>query len=557
MCISASINATTAVFHVPTAPGRQSILCDQAIPVHFDLMKNRLAPRSFSGNPTLQPLSRRPTSECQGHHGEKDDGAGVGAMPPHRRIINQPEVADTNDRVFYVERSCHRVRTATMETRSERDLPLTKCEEFGEAVVMMKSCKQLNERQDASYDEASPTESESYVAPKVIEICRVGATPRPGEIPGEGSRLSGLAPGGQRQFLDLPSELSVLAPEGDALRLVKIPDGGHERANAGQSSSYQERFLIDRGKSSLSLSKFDVCRTRRVHVDRVSISQLIGVCKTLIAGLRNVRGRRSRSCGYLRFGPSLCLSRRSPTVRATPTTSARVFHQLLYFCHRIQRTGAMADSQVVMEQTLLALEDRLRRISFVVHGDPGDLSAHTRAPDTQQPPPKQLSAPARLRSLERSLQHLAAKSYAVSDILAVQQQHPDLFHAAAGDAAIPPTTLPLASLAELILAHNQLYQTSLAQLNHVQDAGQIPDSAALSKLIPLQSRIAQLEERQELQAQRVAELRARSAAVVEKWYEVGVLDMGERWADWEERLRDCEILVRRKEAAKKREDGSA
>ena len=58
------------------------------------------------------------------------------------------------------------------------------------------------------------------------------------------------------------------------------------------------------------------------------------------------------------------------------------------------------------------------------------------------------------------------------------------------------------------------------------------------------------------QAKEFAELRARSAKVVEQWYENGVLDMGEKWADWEERLRDCEILVRRNEAAKKREEGT-
>ena len=63
------------------------------------------------------------------------------------------------------------------------------------------------------------------------------------------------------------------------------------------------------------------------------------------------------------------------------------------------------------------------------------------------------------------------------------------------------------------------------------------------------------QQKQEQQAEELAELRARSAVVVEKWYSEGVLKMGERWADWEERLREGEILIRRREAAKKREEG--
>ena len=36
-----------------------------------------------------------------------------------------------------------------------------------------------------------------------------------------------------------------------------------------------------------------------------------------------------------------------------------------------------------------------------------------------------------------------------------------------------------------------------------------------------------------------------------------VVGMSERWAEWEERVRDVEILVRRMEAAKKRDEGIA
>jgi len=94
-----------------------------------------------------------------------------------------------------------------------------------------------------------------------------------------------------------------------------------------------------------------------------------------------------------------------------------------------------------------------------------------------------------------------------------------------------------------------------SQLTQLQDLP-LPDSAFAVKLAELQPRIDKAVQRQEQQATEVAELRARSARVVERWYELGVLDMGERWADWEERLREAEILVRRKEAARKREEGA-
>lgn len=51
----------------------------------------------------------------------------------------------------------------------------------------------------------------------------------------------------------------------------------------------------------------------------------------------------------------------------------------------------------------------------------------------------------------------------------------------------------------------------------------------------------------------VAELRERSARVVERWVEVGVMGMGEVWGEWEERLKDCQREVRRCEGGRERE----
>ena len=51
----------------------------------------------------------------------------------------------------------------------------------------------------------------------------------------------------------------------------------------------------------------------------------------------------------------------------------------------------------------------------------------------------------------------------------------------------------------------------------------------------------------------VAELRRRSAKVIERWYELGVLGVGECWAEWESRVEGVERQVRRREHEKEKD----
>lgn len=189
------------------------------------------------------------------------------------------------------------------------------------------------------------------------------------------------------------------------------------------------------------------------------------------------------------------------------------------------------------------LEERLARVNFLVNGDDIPTTAsHGHG-----------NASTCLRALEKSLKTLAARSPPVSDLLELQNQLPELFGPSSTQST--PSTLPAEALAQLVLAHEQLFKKTATQLSTLNENKEIPDPSQLSKLIAMRPRMEKLEARQKEQAKEFAELRARSAKVVEQWYENGVLDMGEKWADWEERLRDCEILVRRNEAAKKREEG--
>ncbi|KAK3067863.1 hypothetical protein LTR53_014995 [Teratosphaeriaceae sp. CCFEE 6253] len=201
-------------------------------------------------------------------------------------------------------------------------------------------------------------------------------------------------------------------------------------------------------------------------------------------------------------------------------------------------------TQAATADTLVLLEERIRRVDYVLHGTTGE-AGDVLLPQTSG------SATARLRSLERALAQLRAGSPVVAEVLALQRAHPLLLHPAASDAG---SSLPLHQLAALVLAHAPLYTSLTANLSQLQDT-HVPDPAAAVKLVHLAPRVEKARVRQEQQARQLAELRVRSARVVEQWLEVGMLGMSGRWADWEERLRETEIVVRRREAARKREEG--
>ena len=218
----------------------------------------------------------------------------------------------------------------------------------------------------------------------------------------------------------------------------------------------------------------------------------------------------------------------------------------------VSADATMTSIQTTASQTLSGLEERLRRVDYVLNGHSDPNAQDTGGSGASV---KQQSATTRLGTLERSLQSLVAKSSSAEDVLALQKKQPNLFHPSVSEEEVP--SLPPASLASLILAHSNLYQFLAARLPQLQDgSNSIPDSGALAKLIELQPRVKKARERQQQQMKQFANLRTRSARIAEEWYEGGVLGMGERWADWEERLREVEILIRRREAAKRREEGA-
>lgn len=194
------------------------------------------------------------------------------------------------------------------------------------------------------------------------------------------------------------------------------------------------------------------------------------------------------------------------------------------------------------QKSIDELENRFRRISYAITGNTKDEISNIESSAT---------AAARLRALERQLQALASRSQAVAEVLDLQFRRPDIFHAEVDASA---RSLKPSVLAEVVLSHSQPLQLLSAQLTSLQNQN-IPESSHLAKIIGLQSRMTKIQEKQELQNAQVVEMRSRSAETLQSWYQHGLMDMSEHWADWEERLRDVEILVRRNEAAVKRDQG--
>lgn len=81
----------------------------------------------------------------------------------------------------------------------------------------------------------------------------------------------------------------------------------------------------------------------------------------------------------------------------------------------------------------------------------------------------------------------------------------------------------------------------------------MPDPTLSAGLIELMPRMEKLSGVQDGQAREIAELRVRTAKVLQRVYEVCLLGGGEVWGEWEGRIENVERGVRRGEVAVGRE----
>jgi hypothetical protein len=197
--------------------------------------------------------------------------------------------------------------------------------------------------------------------------------------------------------------------------------------------------------------------------------------------------------------------------------------------------------------TLTLLESRLHHLEFLLSGS-ADFNGVPEA--IMKPLRNDETVASRLQSLERDLTRLTANNTLVQDMIRFQAQFPDLF--SMSDIATRSKSVDPATEASVVLAHASSFPETASRLSSLKDLA-IPPAESSAKLVELQPRLEKVKEVQERQLRQVAELRERSARIVERWVGEGVVGSGEAWAEMEARVRDAEKDVRRAERRKREE----
>jgi len=107
------------------------------------------------------------------------------------------------------------------------------------------------------------------------------------------------------------------------------------------------------------------------------------------------------------------------------------------------------------------------------------------------------------------------------------------------------------ALVSLVLSYAPSYHSTAARLTSLNDLP-VPDTSSSAALISLEPRIQAALQRQEQQQAILADIRHTTVAVLETWYELGVLAMADCWTEWEGRIKDAERHVQQQEATLKR-----
>lgn len=109
---------------------------------------------------------------------------------------------------------------------------------------------------------------------------------------------------------------------------------------------------------------------------------------------------------------------------------------------------------------------------------------------------------------------------------------PEIFKNA--QAAAPPSTLTSdEKLSTVFSAAPSIYATS-SQLTSIKDTP-IPDPSISANITSLLPRIYRAEVVQQTQAREIADLRKRSAALLERWYLLGIEGVNECFVEWDKR----------------------
>ncbi|KAJ5238889.1 hypothetical protein N7468_003508 [Penicillium chermesinum] len=187
------------------------------------------------------------------------------------------------------------------------------------------------------------------------------------------------------------------------------------------------------------------------------------------------------------------------------------------------------ESDSVAGATIELLEARLRRIAYLL-GGATDWTGVPTMPE--KPSSHEESVSRRLARLEKELAKLSRNVPAVRDVIQLHDQFPDLFQAPTPEDV--PEGLSSRALASIVLSYATAFPETASRLTSLND-------------LPIPT------PRKE-QAQAISELRVRTARVLQRWYEVGLVGSGECWAEWEGRIENVEREVRRREVIKARRE---
>ncbi|RPB05214.1 hypothetical protein L873DRAFT_1825368 [Choiromyces venosus 120613-1] len=203
----------------------------------------------------------------------------------------------------------------------------------------------------------------------------------------------------------------------------------------------------------------------------------------------------------------------------------------------------MADTlDKVAEETIHSLETRLRRIEFVLSGTSEDPISELFALRNAG---RENSVQARLAALEHDLEKLCRESSTVKEMIDLHKNYPEIFkthhHATSPSSS---TLTPSEKLSTVLTAAPSIHATS-SQLTSIRDTP-IPDPNVSADLIALMPRVNRAEVVQQTQAREIAELRRRSAALLERWYLLGIEGVNECFAEWDERTLEVDKLLSRK-----------
>ncbi|KAG8625163.1 hypothetical protein KVT40_006914 [Elsinoe batatas] len=202
----------------------------------------------------------------------------------------------------------------------------------------------------------------------------------------------------------------------------------------------------------------------------------------------------------------------------------------------------MATNQAQLaKQTLSLLEERLDKLQLLLHGD----GVADEARDTSY----SSSVTTRLQSLDKALRKLESDSSSIKELLRLHKSQRRAFDHEAENHVNPGGESVAATL---VLSHAAQLNTTTSSLRSIHDVV-IPEASSSVHILAQTPRMQRAIVRAEAQNKHMSDVRTRSAELVSRWHQVGVLGVGEVISEWDERLTDAERSLRQRHARMRRD----